>query len=175
LSDYPDIEDLSLRSCDVSDLSALQGLSRLRRLSVAFGPLSSLDLKFCGGVLEFLGLSRLRRLKDLSTLPLMPKLEHLVVTHIHSYTLIFDFQLFPNLRQLSIWNTDWRSPSWLSHLPGLETLHISQIIVEDKDWKPILSLARLRHLHGMQSVFGSVARKEFVRLRPEVRIDQEFV
>ena len=101
----------------------------------------------------------------------MPKLEHLVVSHIHSFRPP-DFQLFPNLRQLSIWNTDWQSLGWLSHLPGLETLHISQAKVQDKDWKPILSLARLRHLHGMQSAFGSTARNEFVRLRPDVRVDQ---
>jgi len=171
LSDYPDIEDVSLQSCDVSNLNALQGLSRLRRLRVAFGQLSSLDLNFCSSTLEFLALSRLRRLKDLSTLPLMPKLEHLVINHIHSFVPP-DFGLFPNLRQLSIWNTDWQSLSWLVHLPDLETLHISQIKVKDADWKAILSLARLRRLHGMQSVFRSAASKEFIRLRPDVRVDQ---
>ena len=171
LSDYPEIEEVSLRSCDVSDLSALRGLSRLRRLDVAFGPLSSLELSFCSSTLEFLALSRLRRLKDLSTLPLMPKLEHLVVSHIHSFVPP-DFRLFPNLRQLSVWNTNWQSLNWLVHLPHLETLHISQIKVEDKDWKPIPGLKRLRHLHGMQNVFRSAACKEFIELRPDVRVDQ---
>jgi len=107
----------------------------------------------------------------LSTLPLMPKLEHLAVSHIHSFVPP-DFRLFPNLRQLSIWNTDWQSLNWLVHLPHLQTLHISQIKVEDKEWKPLLGLKQLRHLHGMQNVFGSAACKEFIQLRPEVRVDQ---
>jgi len=171
LSDHPEIKEVSLRSCDLLDFSALLGLSRLRRLDVAFGPLSSLELSFCSSTLEFLALSRLRQLKDLSTLPLLPNLERLAVTHIHAFAPP-DFRMFPNLRQLSIWNTDWQSLNWLVHLPHLETLHISQIKVEDKDWKPILGLKRLRHLHGMQNVFRSSARKEFVQLRPDVRVDQ---
>lgn len=171
LSAYPEIEEVSLRSCDLLDLSALHGLSRLRRLDVAFGPLSSLELGFCSSTLESLALYKLRRLKDLSTLPLLPKLEHLAVCHIHSFVPP-DFRMFPNLRRLSIWNTDWQSLKWLVHLPHLETLHISQIKVEDKDWKPILGLKRLRHLHGMKNVFRSSACKEFAQLRPDVRVDQ---
>ena len=171
LNDYEEIEELSLHHCDIPDLSALQGLSHLRRLDLAFGPLSTVDLRFCSRTLESLAFSRLRRLKNLSTLPLMPKLQHLSISHIHSFRPP-DFQRFPNLVQLSIWNTEWQSLSWLSHLPSLETLHISQIKVEDKDWKPILSLTRLRHLHGMQSAFGTPASKEFVRLRPDIRVDQ---
>lgn len=171
LSDYPGIEEVSLRSCEILDLSALHGLSYLRRLEVGFGPLSGVELGFCSSTLEFLALSRLRRLKDLSTLPLLPKLEHLGLSHIHSFVPP-DFRKFPNLRQLSIWNTDWQSLDWLVHLPHLETLHISQIKVEDKDWKPILGLKRLRHLHGMQNVFRSSACKEFAQLRPDVRVDQ---
>jgi hypothetical protein len=171
LSDHEGIEELSLAHCDIPDLSALQGLAHLRRLDLAFGSLAAVDLRFCSRTLEFLAFSRLRRLKDLSTLPLMPKLEHLVITHIHSFRPP-DFQRFPNLLQLSIWNSEWHSLSWLAHLPRLETLHISQTKVEDKDWKPILSLTRLRHLHGMQSAFGAAARTEFVRLRPDVRVDQ---
>jgi len=171
LSDHQEIEEVSLRSCDLLDLSALHGLSRLRRLDVSFGPLSNLELSFCSCTLEVLALSRLRRLKDLSTLPFLPKLEHLVVSHIHSFVPP-DFRMLPNLRQLSIWNTDWQSLNWLVNLPHLETLHISQIKVEDKDWKPILGLKRLRHLHGMQNVFRSSACKEFAHLRPDVRVDQ---
>ncbi len=101
----------------------------------------------------------------------MPKLEYLEVSHIHSIVPP-DFRLFPNLRQLSLWNTDWQSLGWLVDLPHLETLHISQVKVEDRDWKPILGLKRLRHLHGMQNVFRSAACKEFIQLRPDVRVDQ---
>jgi len=171
LSDYPDLEEVSLRSCGIPNLSALQGLSRLRRLQVAFGPLSSLALDFCSHALEFLSLSRLRRLKDLSALPRMPKLEHLGVNHLRPLVPP-DFRSFPNLRYLSIWNTEWQSLNWLAHLAALEALHISQIKVADRDWKPILRLARLRHLHGMQNVFRSAACKEFIRLRPDVCVDQ---
>lgn len=163
LSDYPKIERLTLDRCDIPNLDAVQGLSRLRE--------SSVDLSFCSGTLEMLELTRLRRLKDLSKLPLMPKLEYLEISHIHSLVPP-DFRSFPNLRHLSIWNTEWQSLSWLAHLPVLETLHISQIKVKDKDWKPILNLKRLRHLHGMQNVFHSAACKEFMRLRPDVRVDQ---
>ena len=172
LSDYPEIEEVSLRRCNVPNLCALQGLSHLRRLDVAFGPLSGLELGFCSSALEFLALSRLRRLKDLSTLPLMPKLEHLVVSHIHSFVQP-DFRLFPNLRQLSIWNTDWQSLNWLVHLPHLETLHISQVKVEDKGWKPILSLKQLRHLHGMQNVFSSPTRLRGLEAPADGRPDLE--
>ena len=171
LSEHAEIEDVSLQRCDISDLSALQGLSRLRRLNVAFGPLSSVELSFCRDTLEFLALARLRRLKDLSTLPLMPRLEYLVINQIHSFAPP-DFHSFPNLRQLSIWNTEWASLNWLSHLPQLETLHISQVKVADQDWKPIVDLTHLRHLHGMKSVFRSGSAKEFSRLRPDVRVDQ---
>ena len=171
LRDHPELQEVSLQSCNVPDLSVLHGLPGLCRLDVAFGPLSSVELSFCSNTLEFLALSRLRHLKDLSKLPLLPKLEHLIVNHIHSFVPP-DFRRMPNLRDLSIWNTDWRSLDWLVHLPHLETLHISQIKVEDQDWKPILGLKRLRHLHGMQNVFRSSACKEFMRLRPDVRVDQ---
>src|SRR5262245_10874980 len=65
ISDHPKIEEVSLHSCEMSDLSALSGLTRLRKLDVAFGPLSSVNLDFCSKTLEFLALARLRRLKDL--------------------------------------------------------------------------------------------------------------
>ncbi len=171
LSDHLEIEDLSLSRCRIRDLTALRGLSRLRRLRVAFGPLASVDLGFCAGGLEFLALARLRQLKDLSNLPPMPKLAHLVLNHLHSLVPP-DFCLFPNLRRLSIWKTEWPSLSWLSYLPGLETLHVSQCEIRDNDWKPILGLEKLREVHGMQNVFGSAVRKEFRRLRPDVRVDQ---
>jgi hypothetical protein len=170
-SGCPEIEDVSLRGCEISDLGVLKGLSQLRRLRISFGSLASLDLRFCNNTLEFLALSRLRRIKDLSTLPAMPKLEHLVISHIHSFTPP-NFQLFPNLRHLSVWNTDWDSLSWLAHLPFLETLHISQIKVKDKNWKPILELQQLHHLHGMKSAFKNNAFKEFLRIRPDVFVDQ---
>ena len=171
LSDYPDIEDVSLRKCGVTDLRVMQGLPRLKKLEVAFGSLASLDLHFCSGTLEMLSLSRLKRLKDLSTIPPMPKLDYLGLQHLHAFAPP-DFRAFPNLRQLSIWKTDWSTLSWLQHLPMLETLHISQIKVEDHDWRPILRLERLRYLHGMKDVFRSAAAKEFIRLRPDVRVDQ---
>lgn len=171
LNDYPTIEEISLCRCKIHDFDALHGLSRLRRLSVAFGPTSSLDLNFCSGTLEFLQLSSLRRAKDLSTLPLMPRLEHLELNHIHSF-IPPDFRLFPNLRFLSIWNTDWNSLDWLLHVPRLEVLHISQIKVRDHDWKPILKLPHLRELHGMQNAFRSAARKELTQLRPDILIDR---
>lgn len=171
LSDCADLEDVSLRKCGVLDLQALQRLSRLQKLEVAFGPLAHLDLRFCSSTLEMLSLSRLKRLKDLSALPPMPKLDYLALNHLHAFVPP-DFRAFPNLRQLSIWKTDWSTLGWLEHLPLLETLHISQIKVEDQDWRPIVRLERLRHLHGMKNVFRSAAAKEFMRLRPDVRVDQ---
>ena len=171
LSEHPDIVDLSLNRCEVHDLAALKGLSGLRKLSVALGPLSNANVHFCANSLEFLSLSRLRRMKDLSSLPLMPKLEHLAINHIHSFVPP-DFRLFPNLRHLSIWNTDWNSIGWISYLPDLETLHISQCKIGDDDWRPVLRLERLRHLHGMKNVFRTAACGEFMRLRPDVRVDQ---
>lgn len=171
LSKYPAIEEVSLHYCDVPDLNALRGLTRLRQLRVAFGTLENVDLDFCKNALGFLVLSRLRRVKDLSTLPAMPNLEHLSINHIHSFAPP-NFGLFPNLRHLSVWNTEWNSLSWLAHLPNLETLHISQIKVKDQDWKPILGLKRLHHLHGMKSVFQSKACDEFIGMRPKVVVDR---
>jgi Leucine-rich repeat (LRR) protein len=171
LSDYPELEEVSLRKCEIADLQALRSLSRLRRLEVAFGSLSSADLGFCSGTLESLVLSRLRRLKDLSVLPSLPKLEYLELSHLHGF-LPPDFRSFPDLRHLSIWNTDWSTLSWLEHLPMLEALHLSQCKVADQDWRPILQLKRLRYLHGMKDVFKGVAAREFMRLRPQVRVDQ---
>lgn len=171
LSDDPEMEEVSLRKCKMVDLEALRGLSRLRRLEVAFGSLASVDVGFCRDTLESLALSRLRQLKDLSALPFMPKLEYLELSHLHGF-LPPDFRSFPNLRHLSIWNTDWATLGWLEHLPTLEALHISQSKVADRDWRPILQLKRLRYLHGMKNVFKSAAFREFVQLRPEVRVDQ---
>lgn len=171
LSDYPEIKEVSLFYCDISNLSVLNGLTKLRQLRVAFGTLVEVDLNFCRKTLELLVLSRLRRFKDLSTLPAMPKLEYLSITHIHSFNAP-DFSLFQNLRHLSVWNTEWDSLNWLTDLPGLETLHISQIKVKDKNWKPVLGLKRLHHLHGMKNVFKSKAFDEFVRMRPNVIVDR---
>ena len=47
INDYPDIEHVQLHGCEIADLSALSGLSQLRRLSIGFGPLASVDLSFC--------------------------------------------------------------------------------------------------------------------------------
>ena len=171
LSDYPDIEEVSLRKCRIADLRALRGLSRLRRLEVAFGSLSSVDVDFCSGTLESFALCRLRHLKDLSTLPFLPKLEYLELSHLHGFRPP-DFLSFSNVRHLSIWNTDWSTLGWIEHLPMLDALHISQSKIEDQDWRPILRLKRLRYLHGMKDVFKSAATKEFMRLRPEVRVDK---
>lgn len=171
LGEYPEMEEVSLRKCRISDLRDLRSLSRLLRLEVAFGSLSSVDVGFCGGTLESLALSRLRHLKDLSTLSSLPKLEYLELSHLHGFVPP-DFRLFPNLRHLSIWNSDWSTLGWLEHLPRLETLHISQAKVADQDWRPILRLTRLRYLHGMRDVFKSAAAREYMRLRSEVRVDQ---
>jgi len=51
-------------------------------------------------------------------------------------------------------------------------LHISQCKIGDDDWRPVLRLERLRHLHGMKNVFRAAACEEFMRLRPDVRVDQ---
>lgn len=171
LSEHPELEEVTLDKCECADLDALRGLTRLRQLSIAFGPLSSMDLDFCKDTLEFLQLARLKRLKDLSTLPPMPKLEHLTLSQLHGFAPP-DFRNFPGLRFLSIWNTDWTTLKWLSHLPHLVDVHISQARVTDKGWEPLLELPQLRHLHGFRSVFGAAACKEFMRRRPEVRVDQ---
>lgn len=173
LGEHAGLEEVGLRKCRVADLRDLRGLSGLRRLEVAFGSLSSVDVGFCAGTLESLALSRLRHLKDLSTLPSLPRLEYLELSHLHGF-IAPDFRLFPHLRHLSIWNTDWSTLGWLEHLPDLEALHISQARVADQDWRPILSLPRLRYLHGMRDVFKSAAAREYMRLRPDVRVDQGF-
>jgi hypothetical protein len=167
---HPTVEDVSLTRCKVPDVSFLEGLPRLRVLNVAFGPIASVDLAFCAETLESLSLARLRKLKDLSNLPLMPRLDFLSLQHLPAFESP-DFRLFPKLRHLTVWKTKWPSLKWLSQIPQIELLHISQIEVADGDWRPLLELPRLTHLHGLQSVFGAVVRKEFSRLRPEVVVD----
>ena len=48
---HPDIVDLKLNRCELHDLAALKGLSGLRKLSVAFGPLSNANVHFCANFL----------------------------------------------------------------------------------------------------------------------------
>lgn len=173
LGDHPLIEEVSLRKNKQPDLGFLRGMKHLRRLHVAFGSLSKLDLDFCSETLEVLGLGRLKQLKDLSTLPRMPRLVDLGINYIHGFQPP-DFRSFPNLSVLSICNTEWPSLDWLRHLQQLERLHISDVKVEDGDWKPILGLSQLRELQGLKYVFGATAGKEFSRLKPDIRADEGF-
>lgn len=173
IGDFPSIQEIHLTSLKIEDLGSIQRLPSLRSLSVAFGPLSRLDLGFCAETLEKLQLCYLRSLKDLGTLPFMPRMKHLAVRCLHGFSPP-DFRNFPNVTYLDISQADWESLEGLRHLPKLRRLNIWGVKLAKADWKPLLDLPDLLNLNGMTKVFKAAARKELERLRPNLGIDRAF-
>lgn len=171
ISDYRRIVDIHLTYFEHANLAHIRGLTKLKRFDAAFGQLSDIELDFCSSTLEVLILFKLTRVKDLSRLTRspMPKLKLLNIDSIRNYKPP-DWRLFPNLTQLAIRNTNWPSLKWLSKLPRLESISIWGNKIADGDWRPLVKLPRLKAVHGLPTVLSAADRKEFMRLRPDIKL-----
>lgn len=171
VSDYPQIEVISVNQYEQPNLNDFRSLTKLKSLTAAFGHVANIELDFCSDTLEYLHLFKLSRVKDLSRLTrtCMPRLKTLVIDSIRNYVPP-DFQMFPNLVDLRIKNTNWTSLEWLPEITTLEYLSIWGSRIADNDWRPLAKLQHLKTLHGMQTVFRSAGRKEFARIRPDVEL-----
>ncbi len=170
IGEYPQIEVVGIDHYERPDLNDFRGLTKLKRLSVGFGHLASIELDFCSATLEQLTFFKLSRVKDLSCLTQtsMPRLSYLRIDSMRNYVPP-DFLMFPNLLWLMVKNTNWTSLKWLSKLKSLEFVSIWGNKVADNDWRPLVELPQLKELHGMHTVFRVADRKEFARLRPDVK------
>ena len=129
------------------------------------------SFQLASATLELLTFFKLSRVKDLSRLirTPMPRLKMLSIDSMRNYVPP-DFKMFPNLKNLHVRNTNWPSLRWLSKLPTLEGPSIWGDKIADNDWRPLAKLPRLKELHGMHTVFRAADRKEFARLRPDVKM-----
>lgn len=173
INDFQNIQELHLSRLKIEDLSFLQRLPSLQSLSVAFGPLSRLDVDFCAATLVKLQIRYLRSLKELSTMPSLPRLKYLDLCNLHCFSPP-DFRNFPNLTNLDVSQSDWKSLEWLRHLPKLRRLNIWGVKLEKVDWSPILELPELLNLNGMTKAFKASARNELSKLRPDLGMDGNF-
>jgi hypothetical protein len=173
INDFPAIQEVDFSRLPITDLGCIQKLSSLRSLTVAFGSLSRVDLDFCAGTLEKLHICYLRSLKDLSTLPFMPRLKYLELRCVHGF-LPPDFRNFPNLTKLDISQSDWESLDRLSHLRKLRWINIWGLKLKTADWRPLLELPDLLNINGMAKVFKASGKNELGKMRPELGMDGHF-
>lgn len=149
LAGQPQLQSLTVKWGDYADLSSLSGMVELQHLSLGgasgvhdLGPISTLVR------LKTLVVEGFREIADLSPLA---ELQHLT-----------SLELGGNW--MTPTNAHVRSIAVLRQLPGLQRLLLHTIIVDDKDYSPLLALPELKAV-GVMKVRGMKPRFEELKAR----------
>ncbi len=171
------LEDAELHRFNAQDLRPFSSWRSLRRLKIS-GKLNSLS-----GIESFMGLEEFvitneMPLDDLTPLCALPRLAILSLSIPELSDVSFLKQL-PELTQLKLFAQKSSRIDSLRALEGcktLESLHVANVLIDDKDLSVLLEMPRLRKL-AIDSDDGSLtlAVDQFRRLRPDVLVHYEAV
>jgi hypothetical protein len=168
------LEDVEAYRARLTDLRPLRTWTRLRRLTVSMGGLTSLE-----GIAAFEALDRLTlialRLDRLSGLSGLPRLEELRLIHLRRLHDLGPLGRMPALRRLEI--RGGRTPAEtirvnslrpLATATSLEDLVLDHATVDDRDLRPLVELPALRRV----ALFGELEREatELRASRPDVEV-----
>ena len=148
LSKLPDLEDLTLRSVTLPDLSPLLPLTRLRSLDIKLGGTKDLRLLPRIGQLRYLELWLVRGLSDIEAIGQLPSLRYLLLQALKHVVMLPDLSQDVALRRVHLETMKGlRDLRPLATAPGLEELllvamgHLSL-----DDLRPLTGLSRLRRI-----------------------------
>jgi hypothetical protein len=148
LSGLTRLEDLTLRSITLADLSLLRPMTELRSLDVKLGGTSNLALLPEVGQLRYLELWRIRGLADVSTVGSLPHLRHLFLQTLSHVTALPDFGEARALRRIELETMKGiRDLRPLGSAPALEELLLHDMPqLQPDDLEPLVGHPTLRAL-----------------------------
>lgn len=140
------LEDLTLRSITLPDLSPLEPLSKLRSLDIKLGGTKDLRLLPRVGSLEYVELWMIRGLDDVSPLAEVPTLDSFFLQSLKQVTRLPSFAASPALRHVILQTmkgiTDLRP---LASAPNLEILALTDMRhLGPDDLRPFVGHPKLR-------------------------------
>ncbi|HST26526.1 MAG TPA: hypothetical protein VLJ76_11075 [Gaiellaceae bacterium] len=176
LSRLTRLEDLTLRSIKLPDLSLLVPLESLRSLDLKLGGTNDLGLLPEVGQLRYLELWRIRGLSDLSTVGGLPRLRHLFLQALPQVTTLPDFSEASSLRRIHLETMKGiRDLRPIATAPALEELVLGDLPqLQPDDLRPLVGHPTLRavtaHLGGARK---NAEAKALLGL-PEVTFDWDW-
>lgn len=146
LSQLTELEDLTLRSVTLPDLSLLLPLGSLRSLDIKLGGTNDLGLLPRVGRLRYLERWRIRGLSDVSTVGSLPHLRHLFLQTLPHVTALPDFGEARVLRRIELETMKGiRDLAPIAAAPALEELLLHDMPqLEPDDLRPLLGHPTLR-------------------------------
>jgi hypothetical protein len=139
------LDDLTLRSITMPDLSLLLPLKRLRSLDLKLGGTRDLRLLPHVGELRYLELWMIRGLTDLSAVGQIPSLRALFLQALRQVDALPDFRRALDLRRVRLETMNGlRDLSPLATAPGLEGIELIDMRhLQPEDLAPLIGLPRL--------------------------------
>jgi len=170
ISGFTDLEDLTLRSVTLPDLSILLPLTRLRKLDIKLGGTRDLGLLPRVGRIRYLELWRIRGLDDLSSVADMPALQHLFLQALKGVTRLPSFAASTELRRVDLETMKGLTDlSPLAEAPNLEILNLVDMRhLEPDALRPFVGHRSLRAgIWGLGSFKKNHAAQDLLPLPPE--------
>jgi hypothetical protein len=159
ISNLTALEDLTLRSITLPDLSLLLPLTELRALDIKLGGTTDLSLLPSIGRLQYLELWMIRGLTDLSSIGRLPHLRYLFLQALRRVEALPDLSLDVELRRVHLETMrGLRDLRPLATAPALEQL----LLVDFAHLQPedLRCLVGLPHLEGVGVGLGSKRKND---------------
>ena len=171
LSKFTALDDLTLRSMTLLDLSLLLPLESLRSLDIKLGGTNDLGLLPEVGKLRYLELWRISGLSDVSPVGSLPYLRHLFLQTLPKVTRLPDFSEARSLRRIELETMKGvRDLHPIATAPALEELLLHDMFqLEPQDLLPLVGHPTLRALDAPLGSKRKNAEVEALLGLPEVR------
>ena len=159
ISDLATLEDLTLRSVTVKDLSFVRPLSKLWSLDIKLGGSNDLSALHDIGNIKYLELWQIRGLSDLSPISSLTGLQFLFLQSLPQVTALPDFSRLIKLRRVHLDNMKGiRDLNPLCRAPALEEVqHVNANTQRPQDYVELLKSKTVRRL---AVGFGSNAKNQ---------------
>lgn len=171
VSGLTSLEDLTLRSITLPDLSMLLPLTRLLSLDIKLGGTKDLALLPSIGRVRYLELWLIRGLTDIGPIGHMPHLEYLFLQALKQIETLPDFSGAPNLRRIHLETMKGiRDLGPIASAPSIEDLILIDMRhLKPEDLRPLAVIPQLKAVTaGLGSYRKSAAAEALVGL-PSVR------
>ena len=168
LSDFPNLEELTLHEPTKEQLSYLGSLTRIKRLRITHARPKDISFLEDMNELEELVLEYVSGFSDLSPLGQLPKLRSIHCENLRKVSCFDGLEGLVSLRFLSIYGTlDWKQPienfSFVEGLPNLEVLALWQTI-NRSDFPATLPIALARSLKRLKIPWNELVAEEYALL-----------
>lgn len=156
------LEDLTLRSITLPDLSLLLPMTGLRALDIKLGGTKDLSLLPRIGKLEYLELWMIKGLTDLSAVGRLPRLRYLFLQALRRVEKLPDLSMDTDLRRVHIETMKGiRDLRPLATAPALEQLALVDMLhLQPEDLRPLVGLQNLK---GVDVGLGSDRKNKAAR------------